>query len=244
MTTEAENRRIDVGGTPVEVVRKNIKHLHLGVYPPEGRVRVAAPTYVDDDAVRLAVVARLGWIRRRQAEFRRQDRQAPRRLVSGESHYVDGRRYRLAVVEHEGPPVVRLRNRTTMELRVRPTTDRDAREAVLHRWYRCRIRERLPALLAAWEPRLGVQVAEVRIRRMKTRWGTCNADARRIWLNLELAKKPVSCLEYIVVHEMAHLIERRHNERFRELMDGVMPRWRSYRDELNRAPLAHEEWRY
>lgn len=244
MTTEVENRRIDVGGTPVEVVRKNIKHLHLGVYPPEGRVRVAAPSYVDDDAVRLAVVARLGWIRRRQAEFRRQDRKAQRRLVSGESHYVDGRRYRLAVVEHEGPPAVRLRNRTTMELRVRPTADRDAREAVLHRWYRRRIRERLPALLAAWEPRVGVQVAEVRIRRMKTRWGTCNADARRIWLNLELAKKPASCLEYIVVHEMAHLIERRHNDRFRELMDGVMPRWRSYRDELNRAPLAHEEWRY
>ena len=244
MTTEAERRRIDVRGTPVEVVRKNVKHLHLGVYPPGGRVRVAAPSYVDDDAVRLAVVARLGWIRRRQAEFQGQDRQPPRRLVSGESHYVDGRRYRLAVVEHNGPPTVRLRNRTTMELRVRPAADRDRREAVLHRWYRRRMRERLPALLVAWEPRLGVQVADVRIRRMKTRWGACNADARRIWLNLELAKKPASCLEYIVVHEMVHLIERRHNDRFRELMDGVMPRWRSYRDELNRAPLAHEEWRY
>lgn len=228
----------------MEVVRKNIKHLHLGVYPPEGRVRVAAPTYVDDDAVRLAVVARLGWIRRRQAEFRRQDRQAQRRLVSGESHYVDGRRYRLAVVEHDGPPVVRLRNRRTMELRVRPNTDRDAREAVLQRWYRRRIRERLPALLAVWEPRVGVEVAEVRIRRMKTRWGTCNAGARRIWLNLELAKKPASCLEYIVVHEMVHLIERRHNDRFRALMDGIMPRWRACRDELNQAPLAHEEWTY
>ena len=244
MTTEVENGRIDVGGTLVEVVRKNIKHLHLGVYPPEGRVRVAAPTYVDDDAVRLAVVARLGWIRRRQAEFRRQDRQPQRRLVSGESHYVDGRRYRLAVVEHDGRPVVRLRNRTTMELRVPPTADRDAREAVLHRWYRRRIRERLPALLAAWQPRVGVQVAEVRIRRMKTRWGTCNAGARRIWLNLELAKKPVPCLEYIVVHEMVHLIERRHNDRFRAVMDGIMPRWRACRDELNRAPLAHEEWTY
>ena len=244
MTTEVENRRIDVGGTPVEVVRKNIKHLHLGVYPPEGRVRVAAPTYVDDDAVRLAVVARLGWIRRRQAEFRRQDRQAQRRLVSGESHYVDGRRYRLVVVEHDGGSVVRLRNRTTMELRVPPTADRDAREAVLHRWYRRRIHERLPALLAVWQPRLGVHVAEVRIRKMKTRWGTCNAGARRIWLNLDLAKKPLPCLEYIVVHEMVHLIERRHNDRFHELMDGVMPRWRSYRDELNRAPLAHEEWTY
>ena len=244
MTTEAQCRRIDVRGTPVEVVRKNIKHLHLGVYPPEGRVRVAAPAYVDDDAVRLAVVARLGWIRRRQAEFRGQERQSQRRLVSGESHYVDGRRYRLAVVEHDAPSAVRLRNRTTMELRVRPGTDRDAREAVLQRWYRRRIRDRVPALLATWEPRVGVHVAEVRIRRMKTRWGTCNAAARRIWLNLELARKPPSCLEYIAVHEMVHFLERRHNDRFRELMDGIMPRWRTHRYELNRAPLAHEEWTY
>ena len=243
MTTEAQRRRIDVSGTPVEVVRKNIKHLHLGVYPPEGRVRVAAPAYVDDDAVRLAVVARLGWIRRRQAEFRGQDRQSQRRLVSGESHYVDGRRYRLAVIERDAPPAVRLR-KTTMELRIRPSTDGDGRGAVLQRWYRRRLRDRVPALLATWEPRVGVHVAEVRIRRMKTRWGTCNADARRIWLNLKLAKKPPSCLEYIMVHEMVHFIERRHNERFRELMDGIMPRWRTHRDELNRAPLAHEEWTY
>ena len=244
MTTEVQSRRIDVRGTPVEVVRKNIKHLHLGVYPPEGRVRVAAPTYVDDDAVRLAVVARLGWIRRRQAEFRGQNRQSQRRLVSGESHYVDGRRYQLAVIEEDAPPTVRLRNRTTMELRIRPNTDRDAREAVLQRWYRRRIRDRVPALLATWEPRVGVHVAEVRIRRMKTRWGTCNAADRRVWLNLELAKKPAPCVEYIVVHEMVHLIERGHNDRFRELMDAVMPRWRVQRDELNRAPLAHEEWTY
>ena len=188
---------------------------------------MAAPAYVDDDAVRLAVVARLGWIRRRQAEFRGQDRQSPRRLVSGESHYVDGRRYRLAVVEHDAPPAVRLRNRTTMELRVRPGTDRDTREAVLQRWYRRRIRDRVPALLAAWEPRVGVHVAEVRIRRMKTRWGTCNAAARRIWLNLELARKPPSCLEYIAVHEMVHFLERRHNDRFREA------------DGRNHAALAH-----
>ncbi len=244
MATEAGSRRIDVRGTPVEVVRKNVKHLHLGVYPPGGRVRVAAPSYVNDDAVRLAVVARLGWIRRRQAEFREQDRQPQRRLVSGESHYVDGRRYRLAVVERPGPPAVRLRNRTTLELLVRPDTGRDAREAVLHGWYRRRLRERLAPLVATWEPRVGVEVAECRIRRMKTRWGTCNAAARRIWLNLELAKKPVPCLEYIVVHEMVHLIERRHNDRFRALMDRVMPRWRAHRDTLNRAPLAHEAWTY
>ena len=244
MTTEADKHRIDVRGMPVEVVRKNIKHLHLGVYPPGGRVRVAAPSYVDDEAVRLAVVARFGWIRRRQAELACQDRQSQRQLVSGESHFVDGRRYRLVVVELDGPPQVQLRNRTTLELRIRPDTDRDAREAVLHAWYRRRLRERLPALVATWEPKVGVPVAEIRIRRMKTRWGSCNPDARRVWLNLELAKKPESCLEYIVVHEMVHFIERRHNDRFRELMDGLMPRWRVHRDDLNRAPLAHEEWTY
>ena len=165
-------------------------------------------------------------------------------MVSGESHYVDGRRYRLAVIEQDGPPAVRLRNRTTLELQVRPGTGRDAREAVLYRWYRRRLRERLPALLAAWEPRVGVPVAEIRIRRMKTRWGTCNPDARRIWLNLELARKPTSCLEYIVVHEMVHLLERRHNDRFRDLLDRLLPHWRVHRDELNQAPLAHEEWTY
>ena len=244
MATKARCRRIDVRGTPVEVVRKDIKNLHVGVYPPNGRVRVAAPLRLDDDAVRLAVISRLGWIRRKQAEFEQQDRQSQREFVTGESHYFEGRRYRIDVTERDGPPTVRLLNNTTMALSVRPGADRDKREAVLHRWYRCQLRDRLPALLAKWEPKVGVQIAEVRIRKMKTCWGTCNRDARRIWLNLELAKKPASCLEYIVVHEMVHLIERHHNDRFRDLMDRLIPQWRLHRDELNRAPLAHVDWRY
>ncbi len=244
MATKARCRRIDVRGTPVEVVRKDIKNLHVGVYPPNGRVRVAAPLRLDDDAVRLAVISRLGWIRRKQAEFEQQDRQSQREFVTGESHYFEGRRYRIDVTERDGPPTVRLLNNTTMALSVRPGADRDKREAVLHRWYRRQLRDRLPALLAKWEPKVGVQIAEVRIRKMKTCWGTCNRDARRIWLNLELAKKPASCLEYIVVHEMVHLIERHHNDRFRDLMDRLIPQWRLHRDELNRAPLAHVDWRY
>ena len=240
----AAGSRLDVRGMAVEVVRKPIKHLHLGVYPPDGRVRVAAPAHVDDDAVRLAVVTRLGWIRRRQGDFERQARQSRRELVTGESHYVDGRRYRLDVVERAGAPAVRRTGNTTLTLQVRPGAGRDARDAVLQRWYRQRLRRRLPGLLARWEPRIGVPVAEARIRRMKTRWGTCNPDARRIWLNLELARKPPSCLEYVVVHEMVHLIERRHTDRFRDLMDRLLPRWRQHRDELNRAPLAHHEWTY
>ena len=244
MTTKAGGHRIDVRGTSVEVVRRDIKNLHVGVYPPSGRVRVAAPLRLDEDAVRLAVISRLGWIRRRQAKFEQQDRQSQREFVTGESHYFEGRRYRLDVIEHDRPPTVRLLNNTTMALSVRPGADRDKREAVLHRWYRCRLRGRLSALLAKWEPKIGARIAEVRIRKMKTRWGTCNRDARRIWLNLELVKKPASCLEYIVVHEMVHLIERSHNDRFRDLMDRLMPQWRLHRDDLNRAPLAHEDWRY
>lgn len=228
----------------MEVVRKAVKNLHLGVYPPAGRVRVAAPLHLDDDAVRLAVVTRLGWIRRRQEEFRGQGRQSKRELVTGESHYVRGQRLRLGVVEHDGPPSVRLVGKTRMELLVRAGSDRGKREAVLEAWYRSQVLCAAQGLLETWEPKIGVQVEDLRVRRMKTRWGSCNAEAGRIWLNTELAKKPPKCLEYILVHEMVHLIERRHTERFRDLMDAFMPSWRLHRDELNRAPLAHEEWRY
>ena len=242
MTTK--RHQIEVRGIRVEVVRKDIKNLHLGVYPPKGRVRVAAPLRLDDEAVRLAVISRLGWIRRQQNGFEQQNRQSQREMVTGESHYVQGRRYRLDVIEQDAPASVSLLNTKTLELRVRTGTDRDQREDVLHRWYRQRLRQRIPQLIAQWEPEIGVSVAQWGIKRMKTRWGTCNVEARRIWLNLELAKKPASCLEYILVHEMVHLLERHHNEHFRELMDRLMPLWREYREELNRAPLAHESWSY
>lgn len=228
----------------MDVVRKDIKNLHVGVYPPTGRVRVAAPLRLDDEAVRLAVISRLGWIRRQQTSFQQQNRQSQREMVTGESHYYQGHRYRLNVTEHDGSPSVDLPNNTTIELRVRPGTDRITRDAVLHRWYRHCLREQLPVLVAKWEPKVGVEVAEVCIKKMKTHWGSCNAAAARIWLNLELAKKPTTCLEYILVHEMVHLLERHHNERFGELMDKLMPLWRLRREELNHAPLAHEDWRY
>ena len=237
-----DRTRIEIRGISVEIVRKDIKHLHLGVYPPDGRVRAAAPIRLDDDAVRLAVISRLAWIRRKRSEFEGQDRQSWRKFVSGESHYFEGRRYRLDVVVSGAKTGIRLRNNAWMELRVRPNTGRDAREAMLYRWYRARLRERIPDIVAKWEPRIGVTVADWRIRRMKTRWGTCNPEARRLWLNSELAKKPVSCLEYVVVHEMIHLIERGHNERFRGILDKVMPNWRMRLDELNRAYLADENW--
>ena len=229
---------------PVEVVRKDIKNLHVAVYPPLGRVRVATPLRLDDDAVRVAVISRLGWIRRQQAGFADQVRESQRELITGESIYFRGRRFRLEIIEDPGSPAVRVATNSRIQLRCRPGDDRARREATLNEWYRERLREQLPSLLRKWERKVGVDVAEVRIRRMKTRWGSCNAAARRIWLNLELVKKPVSSLEYILVHEMMHIHERRHGQRFREMMDDMMPGWQLRRDELNRAPLAHEEWRY
>ncbi len=165
-------------------------------------------------------------------------------MVTGESHYVEGHRYRLDVIEQGGPSSVKLRNNSTLELRVRAGIGREKREAIIHRWYRRRLRERIPELIAKWETLIGVRVADWGIKKMKTRWGTCNITARRIWLNLELAKKPSSCLEYIIVHEMVHFLEWHHNDRFREYMDKFMPQWRLLRDYLNQAPLAHEDWRY
>lgn len=231
-----------MSGLPVEVVRKDIRNLHLGVYPPDGRVRVAAPIVVSDDAVRLAVVRKLAWIRRQQAKFEAQQRQSAREMVSGESHFFLGRRYRLRVTEQTGPFRVRVGNGPYMDVCVRPGTSQDKRCQLLQEWYREQLRELIPPLIEKWEPVLNVRVASWGIRRMKTKWGSCNIAARRIWLNLELAKKPVECLEYVVVHEMAHLLERHHNGRFISLMDDYLPQWRTYRDELNTAPLAHETW--
>lgn len=238
------SREIVVRGIVVDVIRKDIKNLHLAVYPPHGRVRVAAPERLDDEAVRLAIVSRLSWIRKRQAEFARQVRQSAREMVTGESHYVEGRRYLLDVVETPGRPRALIANNTTLRLEVRPGASRDDRDALLQRWLRARLKAAIPGLIATWEPILGVTVRDWRVRKMKTRWGSCNIDAGRIWLNLELAKKPGGCLEYVLVHELVHLLERHHNERFVALMDRFFPHWRALRDQLNRSPLAHEDWGY
>lgn len=233
-----ESRNITVSGLTVEVVRKPIKNLHLGVYPPQGRVRVAAPLAVDDEAVRLAVVGKLGWIKRQRAKFQSQPRQSQRRMVSGESHYFLGRRYRLRVHETTGALRMALRGTATMDLFVRPDTTVERREQVLHDFYRAELKRLLPELLEKWQPKLGVEARAWGIKRMKTKWGTCNIEARRIWLNLELAKKPLQCLEYILVHELAHLHERHHNERFTGFLDLHLPQWRTLREELNSSVLT------
>jgi len=233
-----EKYTLDILGTTVEVVRKNIKNLHLAVYPPDGRVRVAAPLHMTDDAVRLAIITRISWVRKKQKAFKNQERQSRREMITGESHYFQGRRYRLRVVEINRPPTVKLSNSSTIELRVRPGSDRAKREAILYEWYRKKLKEQIPALISEWEPRIGVKVADWGVRKMKTRWGSCNIKARRIWLNLELAKKSLPCLEYVVVHEMLHLVERHHNDRFKSLMSELLPNWQTTRDELNRSPIG------
>jgi len=226
----------------VEVVRKPIKNLHLSVHSPEGRVRVSAPLLLDDEAVRLAVVSKLSWIRRHQKAFAEQPRQSQREMVTGESHYFMGRRYRLNILERAGPNRVSLNGNSELRMHVRPGADRDKRDQVLTEWYRQQLKGLLPDLIDEWQPVVDVQVAAWGVKKMKTRWGSCNIRDRRVWLNLELAKKPPHCLEYVLVHEMVHLLQRCHDEHFKALMDQFMPQWRLYRDELNQTPLAYEEW--
>jgi predicted metal-dependent hydrolase len=234
--------KIIVSDLTINVVRKRIKNLHLGVYPPDGRVRVAAPLSVNDEAVRLFVIKKLAWIKRHQAKFAGQERQWPRECINGESHYFQGRRYRLNVIQHNGHPRITIRSSTTIEMQVKEGTDAEYRRRVLSGWYRQQIKEQIPPLIEKWEPIMGVSVADWGVKKMKTKWGTCSIKPRRIWLNLELAKKPPHFLEYLVVHEMAHLLERGHGDRFKKLMDQFLPQWRQYREELNRSPLGWEEW--
>lgn len=231
-----------VSGVEVLVVRKEIKHLHLGVYPPDGRVRVAVPSAVTNAAVRVAVARNLSWIKRQQAAFDRQPRQSAREFVSGESHHYLGRRYLLRVIEAEGPGKIVLPNKTILELHVRSGSDCAQRCRVLDAWYRAELRAVVGPMLDTWAKRLRVDVAGWGIRRMKTKWGTSHGAARRVWLNLELVKKPIECIEYVVVHELAHFIEPYHDERFVALLDRHLPTWRFLRAELNALPLAEQKW--
>ena len=232
-----------LGDIGVDVVLKEIKNIHLSVYPPSGRVRISAPSGMKIDTIRLYAISRLGWIKKQQLKLRAQDRETPREYLDRESHYLWGKRYLLKIVEREAPPFVDLQH-STIVLLVRPDSSEERKQVVLDEWYRKQLKVAIPDLIALWEKRVGVGVQEFGIKKMKTRWGTCNPEARRIWVNLELAKKPRVCLEYIVVHEMVHLLEHHHNDRFVLLMDNVMPNWRSVRDDLNRLPVKHEEWIY
>jgi predicted metal-dependent hydrolase len=237
-------RTITVSGLKAQIVRKNIKNLHLGVYPPNGRVRVAAPLAVTDDAIRLAIIGKLDWIRRQRDKFANQPRQTQRDALSGESHYLFGRRYRLSVIVSAGRPRVVLSTKTRMEIHVPARTNAATRRSVMDRWYRDELRSAVGLLLEQWQEKLEVSISFWGMKRMKTKWGSCNHQTRRIWLNSELAKKPLECVEYIVVHELVHLLEPTHGERFVALMNRYLPDWRRRRDLLRSSPLSHESWTY
>jgi len=236
-------QKIIIDDIYIDVVRKIIKNVHLSVYPPLGRVRISAPFRMDLDTIRVFAISKLNWIKKHQHKIRSQEREAPKEYITRESHCYLGRRYLLKVIEHSASPNVAIKHET-MEMYIRPNTCVGKRQAILDEWYRQRMKEIVPGLIAQYENAMKVQVSEFGIKKMKTRWGTCSIRAKRIWLNLELAKKPIECLEYVVVHELVHILERNHNERFIALMDKYLPKWRFYKEELNRRPLRHENWSY
>lgn len=243
ISNPVKDQTIVIRDIPVQVIRKPIKNLHLGVYPPDGHVRVSAPEQMSDDTIRLAIISRLSWIKKQQASFQAQSRQSEREMVSGESHYVFGQRYRLDVIEPRGRHEIVIKNHGTLQLFVNPGTTTANRTRVLKEWYRQQLKDRIPALLQRWEPMIGCSVSGWGVKKMKTKWGSCNIQQRRILLNLELAKKPIECLEYVVVHELVHLLERHHGDRFKTYMDKFLPTWQKCRGILQREPLSSENWR-
>jgi predicted metal-dependent hydrolase len=234
---------INLGNLTVDVVFKDIKNIHLSVYPPDGKVRISAPTRMNLDTVRVFAISKLGWIKQQQEKLRSQDRETPREYLDRESHYVWGKRYLLQVMEGNATPGIELKH-NAMVLRVRPGTEDLKKQVMVEGWYREQLKVAAADLIARWEPLIGVKVGAFFVQRMKTKWGSCNPINRSIRLNTELTKKPPECLEYIVVHEMVHLLEPTHNARFVTLMERFMPNWRMFREQLNQLPVRHEMWVY
>jgi len=236
--------QITVSNITIDVVRKDIKNIHLAVYPPTGRVRIAAPLSVNEDTIQLFAISKLGWIKRNQRKFNSQERIPPREYKQREGHYFQGKRYLLNVIEVDAKPKVGIRGKRRIDLYVRPESSIEKKHEVLTEWYRSQLKKQIPPIIEKWEKKLELRVNEWQVKLMKTKWGSCNVEKKRIWLNLELAKKPGRCLEYIIVHEMIHLKERHHNERFLYYMDKYLPNWKQLKAELNSLPVSHAEWRY
>lgn len=235
--------QMQIGSLSLQLNRKAIKNLHISVLPPDGRIRVAAPEQMTDTAIRMAVISRIPWIKKQQRDFAAQPRQSDREMVSGECHYFWGKPHRLNLVERVGRHEVKVSG-GKIHLFVNPGTSVENRALVLAEFYRARLKAQVEKLIPEWQQRVAVELADWSVKKMKTKWGSCNVSAKRIWFNLELAKKPPECLEYILVHELIHLLERKHNERFRAHMDKFMPNWRERRDLLNTLPLAFGTWTY
>jgi len=235
--------KIKLNEIDVDVIQKDIKNVHLSIYPPDGQVKVSAPENMSVDTIRVFVISKLAWIKKQQEKLQAQKREAPRDYIDRESHYFNGKRYLLRIIEKNEPPQVTLAH-SEMLLQVRPDADQLKRQSVIDEWYRGQLKELLHPLIKKWEKKINVTVSQFTVRKMKTKWGSCSPNSKSIRINLDLAKKPSDCLEYIVVHEMVHLLEASHNEHFILLMDRFMPKWRFYRDELNSLPVRHDEWKY
>ncbi|VEN74958.1 Metal-dependent hydrolase [Candidatus Desulfarcum epimagneticum] len=234
-------KKITVSGVPIDVVRKNIKNINLSVSPPNGRVRISAPLRIPDDAIRLFAVSNLGWIQKNREKFKNRERTAPKEFKDTETHYFQGRRYGLRVREIARGGRVELSEKDGLTLYVKPGSSVEYRRRVFQEWRRRELKKTIPEMLAHWEKKMNVQVHFWGVKRMKTKWGSCNILRKRIWLNLELAKKPVQLLEYVLVHEMTHLLERRHNAEFKAWMDHFLPGWRTLKDALNKTPIGYED---
>lgn len=235
--------QIQIGNISVDVVQKNIKNIHLSVYPPTGAVRIAAPLRMNLDTIRVFAISKLGWIKQQQQKLRGQERESPREYLDRESHYVWGKRYLLKVIESDKPPAVELKH-SHLHLQVRPGSSDEKKQELLEDWYREQVKKAVPALIAKWEPLIGTKVERFFVQKMKTKWGSCNHQAGSIRLNTDLAKKPPRFLEYLVVHEMVHLVEPTHNKHFIALIDQYVPNWQLLRAELNQLPVRHENWTY
>jgi predicted metal-dependent hydrolase len=233
---------IQLGDVAIVMTRKDIKHIHLSVHPPVGRVSLVVPTGTRSEVARAYAISKLGWIREQRTKLNGQARETPRRFIERESHHLWGRRYLLSVVEKDEKPSVRLSHRKII-LGVRPGSSIARREEVMHEWHKTLLHGVVPELIRKWEAKLGVTVSGYFLQRMKTKWGSCNHRAESIRLNTELVKKPKDLLEYVVVHEMVHLIEPKHSERFLALMTKHYPTWREARAELNELPLTTEVWK-
>jgi predicted metal-dependent hydrolase len=234
---------LQLGQIKVEVELKDIKNIHLSVYPPKGRVHISAPTRMNMDTIRIYAISKLSWIKKQQVKILSQEREAPREYITKESHYFFGKRYLLKVIELDTVPIVNVKH-TTLELYVRSGSSLEKRKEILENWYREQLRIKSMKMISEWETKMNLKVGQLGIKKMKTKWGTCNEKAKRIWINFELVKKPIECIEYIIVHEMVHLLERNHNDKFIAYMNHYLPTWRQLKKDLNKLPVSHVDWGY
>ncbi|WP_353096182.1 SprT family zinc-dependent metalloprotease [Tissierella praeacuta] len=226
--------KIIINDIEIEVTKKNIKNVYLSVHSPNGQVRISAPKKMTDDDLRLFVVSKISWIKKQQEKFENQEEILEKEYISDESHYYFGKQYLLNVIyQKNNKSKVEIRSKKYIDLYVKEGSNKAKRESIIKEWYRSELKEIIPLMIDKWERIMELQVEEWGVKKMKTRWGTCNPKAKRIWINLELAKKPYYCLEYIIVHEMAHLLERGHGEKFKAVMDRYYPNWRNVKKELN-----------